>query len=599
MKKVYAAFLALAAAVGILQPYPTLRAQSTDFAPIDSMALQLLRDWKVPGMAVAIIEGGKGAYIKGYGLRDLEAQLPVDGQTLFCIGSATKAFTALGVLQQAEAGLLNLDDPVAVHLPSFRMSDPYVSRHLTVKDLLCHRSGLPRHDLSWYGSPASREALIARLEHLAPSAGFRESFQYQNLMFLTAGYLAGQVSQSDWETQIETQIFEPLGMERTGFDVAEMEADPNAARPYALEEEQEVTRVPYRDIRTIGPAGSIQASAAALIPWLGAQLNGGAWKGQTIASPASIAACQQPAMAISEAWGQALLFDNQGAPSAYGLGWFLSHHKGHRLVAHGGNIDGFSAEVALLPGDSIGVAILSNLNGTPAPRILRNFIFDYLLGEEGTDWNTPQLARWKEMSAKPEAAPEDLARLPGTRPSHPLADYTGVYHNPGYDDLVIVEAGDGQLGLKTVSDTGLIRLEHYHYDVFTPQENGYEQLKIQFISNEEGKISQLMAPLEPALPPLSFERQPENRDFTVEELQAFAGDYLIMGVQKVQVRVEDGALKLEVPGQPVYTLEHVEEETFRLRGLDGYKARFLTGRDGKAQKITLLQPNGQFTGERQ
>jgi len=593
MRIPFIAFLLSLLAVGQI----SAQLSPDQFKDFEQFAEQVRQDWNVPGFAVAVVKSDSLIYTKGFGLRDREKDLPVTPHTLFAIGSSSKAFTAMSVLQQVEEGRLELDAPVIRYLPNFRMWDDYVTMHLTVRDLLCHRSGLPRHDVAWYGSQASREELIRRLRYLEPNAGFRESFQYQNLMFMTAGYLAGQVAGSDWETQVRQHIFKPLDMKRSNFQVKKMAADDNAALPYHEPEDSQVVRMDYRNITVVGPAGSINSSAEEMSRWLMALLNGGKYEDRKMADAASVQQALSSNMVVLAAWRQALMVDNEGAPLTYGLGWFLSHHKGHRMATHGGNIDGFSAEVAMLPDDSLGVVILSNKNGSPLPGILRNYLFDLALGEQPTDWNGKLKTMVEQRKAAQQEEAEDIVRQEGTQPSHPLKHYAGTYAYPGYDPITVTFENDS-LFLQFAASKELLPLQHYHYDVFYNEHPVFKEIKVQFKTDLEGSVASLAMKVEPALDPVTFERQPESKKFTEEELQAFAGAYLIMGVQRISVSVEEGQLKMAVPGQPTYTLQHREGLKFDLEGLDGYTAVFQQNDTGEVTKLTMIQPNGQFQGEK-
>jgi len=223
-----------------------LPAQTKLLEGLDAEVEQIMQDWDVPGLGLGIVKGGEILLARGYGLRNVAEELPVDENTLFAIGSSSKAFTATAtaIVQLAEQGLLELDKPVIEYLPDFRMHDPYVTNNLTVRDLLCHRSGLPRHDLVWYGTDRNRRELFESLQYLKPSAGFREIFQYQNLMYMTAGYLSGQIKGSTWEQVVQEQLFDPLQMQRANFSVSAMQKDANHALPYGKEEEQ-VKKYPF------------------------------------------------------------------------------------------------------------------------------------------------------------------------------------------------------------------------------------------------------------------------------------------------------------------------------------------------------------------
>lgn len=593
MKQKTLAFLAalLLAGAGIFaQP------SSATLEEITTFVEQARQDWQVPGVAVGIVQGGRAVYTKGFGLRDVAAEEPVTEKTLFAIGSSTKAMTALSVLQLVDDGLAELDKPVLDYLPGFRMHDDYVTRHLTVRDLLCHRSGLPRHDAVWYGSEDSREELFQKLRYLAPNRGFREVFQYQNLMYMTAGYLAGQLAHSSWEERVKTRIFQPLEMNRANFSIGAMQKDPDHAKPYNKEGDQ-VKRMDFRNIDAIGPAGSVNASVEEMCHWLIAQLNGGKYEGAEIVSAASLAESHTPVIPVAGPLSGYLAFDNNGSPITYGLGWFISTHKGRPAIQHGGNIDGFSAMVAFLPQDSVGVVVLTNLNGTMLPAVIRNYIFDKMLGETVRDWNGEMLAMIRKMEEQQEGQEEeeDLKRVKGTQPSHKLAAYGGTYSHPAYGDITISPKGDS---LYFSYHTLEVALGHYHYDVFAGKSPLIGPVKVAFHTNIDGDVSRLSTVMEPALDAIIFERKAEEEAFTEAELDAFTGEYLIMGAQKLTVSRKGGELQMTVPGQPTYTLEYYKGLEFKLKGLNGYSALFQKAGSGKVSGLVMIQPNGQFKGEK-
>jgi len=566
------------------------------FQEIDTFVEQARQDWMVPGVAVGIVKGDQVVYTKGFGLRDAEAQKPVTENTLFAIGSSTKAMTALSVLQLVDDGLIGLDKPVLDYLPAFRMHDDYATRHLTVRDLLCHRSGLPRHDIVWYGAGDSREELFGKLQYLEPNRGFREVFQYQNLMYMTAGYLVGEVTHSSWEQQVQERIFNPLEMKRANFSVEAMQKDPDHAMPYKKEKDK-IERMDFRNIDAVGPAGSVNASASEMCRWLIAQLNGGKYGTNEIAQAASISECHRSVIPVSGPMSGFLAFDNNGGPITYGLGWFISTHKGRLAIQHGGNIDGFSAMVAFLPQDSIGVVVLTNLNGNMLPAIIRNYVFDKMLGEEVRDWNGEMLSMISKMEEqqKTQQGEQDLKRAEGTQPSHKIEAYAGQFTHPAYGTITISTEGDS---LHFSYHTFEVGLGHYHYDVFAGENPIAGKMKIAFHTNIDGEVGRLSTVLEPALDAICFERKAEKQAFTEAELDAFTGTYLIMGVQKLTASREGQELKLTVPGQPTYTLEYYKGLEFRLQGLKGYSALFQKDSEGKVTGLVMIQPNGQFKGEK-
>ncbi|MFQ6032023.1 MAG: serine hydrolase domain-containing protein, partial [Candidatus Zixiibacteriota bacterium] len=215
-----------------------------------------MKEWKVPGLAISIVKEDKVIYTKGFGFRDVKKGLKVTPHTLFAIGSCTKAFTAVAMGFLVDEGKLDWDKPVREYLPSFKLKDPFASERMTPRDLVCHRSGLPRHDLVWYNSSTSREELTHRLQYLEPSKDFRTTYQYQNLMFMTAGYMVGKIAGKTWEEFVRERILEPLGMEESNFSVEDSKKAPDFALPYFKDKQERVIEIPFRNIDNVGPAGS-------------------------------------------------------------------------------------------------------------------------------------------------------------------------------------------------------------------------------------------------------------------------------------------------------------------------------------------------------
>jgi CubicO group peptidase (beta-lactamase class C family) len=260
----------------------------------DAFAEKSLKDWKCAGFAIAVIQDGKVIFTKGYGLRDVQHNLPVTPQTLFAIGSSSKSFTvtSLGVL--VDRGKLDWDKPVRDYLPDFKMFDAFATERMTPRDLVTHRSGLPRHDMLWYNSGFSRQEMFERLRYLEPSKDFRTAFQYQNLMFMTAGYLAGHVAGSTWEQHVRKSIFEPLGMSSSNFSVEDSRKSADFSLPYNVVKEQ-IVEVPFRNIDTIGPAGSINSNVEDMAKYVLMHLA----KGKGVLSTGVAAQMQSPQMSIS------------------------------------------------------------------------------------------------------------------------------------------------------------------------------------------------------------------------------------------------------------------------------------------------------------
>lgn len=561
----------------------------------DKLVDQVMKDWKVPGLAICVVKNGKMIFAEGYGYRDVAGKQKVTTNTLFAIGSSSKAFTAtlIGIL--VDQGKLNWNKKVREYLPSFKLYDDYASENMNLVDLMCHRSGLPRHDLSWYGSTAKREDLFKRMRYMKPNSEFREVWQYQNFMFMTAGYLVGVALDTTWENALKTMLLEPLGMNATNTSVEEMKKAPDYALPYRENKDKQIEAVPFRNIDEMGPAGSINSNIIDMSKWLLLNLAKGKFAEKQIISESAIAMLHSPQMLVPSSPSAEILFPN--SITAYGLGWFIVTYREHSIIHHGGNIDGFSAFVTFAPKDNAGIVILTNRDSTPAGMIIAFNIYDRLFGLPQKDLNKTAKDFFEKAKAEAEKQQKekDKDRKLNTAPSHPLEDYAGEYGNPGYDSLTL-KIKDGKLigNYNGIEMTG----EHFHYDVFTfSNELLDEPMKVAFLSDLRGNINSLEIPIEPSLEPLRFEKLPEKAMQEKAFLEKFTGKYELMGIVVTISLKGDKTLFATVPGQPDYELVPYKGMEFNLKNLTGYSVEF-TEENGKVTKLTFKQPNGNFEAKR-
>ncbi|WP_244918744.1 serine hydrolase domain-containing protein [Paenibacillus dendritiformis] len=279
---------------------------------------QQMEQWKVPGLSIAVIQGQQIVMAEGFGLRNVEQGLEVTPETLFAIGSCTKAFTAMSAGMLVDEGKLDWDRPVKEYLPNFKLYDSIATERITIRDMLCHRSGLPRHDLMWYNAPFTREEIIERLQYLEPNHDFRSKWQYNNLMYMAAGYLVGQLAGVPWEQWVQERIFAPLRMDNSNFSIDEMERHPNAAVPY-IDKDNQVQATAYRNLDVIGPAGSINSNVMEMANWVLLQLNQGTFQGQQLVTEGSIATMHTPQMPC----GSSHFWKKELPICTYGLGCAL------------------------------------------------------------------------------------------------------------------------------------------------------------------------------------------------------------------------------------------------------------------------------------
>lgn len=560
---------------------------------LDDVIRQALIDFGVPGLGLGVVVDGEVVLAGGYGLRDVEAELPVTADTLFAIGSATKAFTTFVLGTLVDEGLVDWDEPVRSYLPEFRLADEHATAHLTVRDLVSHRSGLPRHDLSWYGSTADRAELMARLAHMEPFADLRERYHYQNLMFLTAGVLIERVTGDTWEEAVRGKIFEPLGMAGSNFAVADSQAASDHALPYHYEKGATV-RVPFRTIDAMGPAGSINSSINDMVRWLQLHLGEGEIDGRRLIHNGTLREMHTPQTVV----GGYPEPDSDTFLTAYGLGWFIESYRGHYRLHHGGGIDGFVTMVSFLPREGIGVVTLTNASGAALSPLLNQVVIDRLLGETGKDWLGEALERRARSEEVAEQATKDReqVRVPGTTPAHSLGGYAGEYANPGYGRLEVALVDDHlELGYNSMSAP----LEHWHYEVFEAPDDGTPGLgglRLQFRTSVEGRVDAVLVPMESEVADIVFLKQPDRRFEDPAVLERFTGVYEL-SAQRATVSLRGNRLQIEVPGQQTYLLTPVADTTFALGDMTGFSVTFVE-EDDRIVAVRFNQPNGVFTATR-
>ena len=553
----------------------------------------VIEGWKVPGAAIAIIKDGEIVLSRGFGLRNVAEGLEVTPETLFPIASCTKAFTTSSMALLADEGKLDWDSPVKDFIPSFKLYDSFATERLTPRDLVTHRSGLPRHDLMWYNSTSTRQELFDRLRHLEPNKDLRTTWQYQNLMYMTAGYLVGELSGQTWEEFVQQRIFTPLGMINSSFDINEAKQSPHCSRPY-MERKDEVQEIPFYAAQgAVAPAGAIVSSISDMSRWILLHANKGKFNDAQIISEGQMAQMHSPQMVMPETNKYAELTD-----ATYGMGWFIHSYRGHRMVEHGGNIDGFSSLVTLLPQENIGIVILTNMNGSAVPYILTYNIIDRLLSLEEVPWNERFRKEHDELK-EAEARGKDKSetdRVQGTSPSHPLEAYTGDFEHPGYGTISIEQKGDQ---LQATFNSMEFPLKHYHYDIFDAVVERFDlTIKMSFSTNTKGDIDSLSAPMEPVVKDIVFKRVPNRQMENKSFLAQFTGIYEVMGMQVTVALKGENALTVSIPGQPTLELVPYKGTEFHIKGLSGFAVEFKQDEAGTVTETILIQPNGVFTAKK-
>lgn len=453
--------------VGVLGLAVAVQPAASQSAPLQDLEAYIeqgMRDWEIPGLAIAVIRGDSVVFSQGYGVRELGSPEPVDVHTIFAIGSASKSFTSAAVAMLVDEGEVAWDDAATLHLPELQLHDPYASRELTVSDLLTHRSGLSRGDLVWYATDFDRDEILRRTRFLEPSWSFRSQFGYQNIMYLAAGQIIPAVTGQSWDDFVHERIFDPLGMAVSSTSTHALEAMDNVASPHA-EIDDELRPVPWRNIDNIGPAGSINSNVYEMAGWVKMQLGQGEFGGGQLLSEEKIAEMHTPETLVRIEGGWAAM-----APEshfmAYGLGWFLNDHQGRKVIQHGGNIDGMHALVGMMPEEDVGLVILTNRNPNSLTYAVMYRVFDAYLGVAETDWSARLIARRDSLQQREEERRQEVeeSRVTGTRPSLEMESLTGTYRHPMYGDVTVSLEDGGAVVRRGPNFIG--DLDHWHYDTF-------------------------------------------------------------------------------------------------------------------------------------
>jgi CubicO group peptidase (beta-lactamase class C family) len=567
---------------------------------LDAKFQSLLADWKTPGFAVAIVEKNKVVYARGFGYRDYENKIPVTPNTLFAIGSCTKAFTSslLGILRNENK--VDFDKSPEKYLPELKFYNKEMDNYITIRDMMCHRTGLPRHDYSWYFFPTdSRDSLLRRIRFQEPSAGIREKYQYNNFMFMLQGLIVERITGKTWEDNIAESFFKPIGMTGSNMSVESLGKSDDAAFGYNLRSDSIIDKVDYYHIKGMSPAGSINSSVNDMSKWVITWINGGKFDGKEIVPASYISEAISSQMVASAA------LPSKEHPdlflSNYGFGWSLSSYRGHYLVQHGGAIDGFSALTCFFPGDSIGIIILVNQNGSTIPSIVRNIAADNMLKLPVTDWNKYFKTEWeKVLKSQKEVESKTVSnRKSGTVPSQKLTSFTGRYFNPGYGTIKIIAERDSLFSILPLKK---LWLKHYNYDTFQPFEitkKGIDttensELRFNFHTSDMGEIEAVSVKMEQTLEPLIFKRQPDIINLDKGKLNTYTGEYTLGEIVARIYTKTDQTLYLFVPGQPEYELIPTGVNKFSIKKLDGYSIEFVEDQNKNITGVLFIQPNGTF-----
>ncbi|MGZ8310937.1 MAG: serine hydrolase [Allosphingosinicella sp.] len=488
--------------LAFLLPAPALADPPAGFA---ERVERLRETLGVPGATIAIVEDGRTTFARGFGITDMDAPRPVDADTNFATGSTGKAFTVAALALLVDQGRIGWDDKVIDHMPDFRMYDPWVTREMTIRDLLVHRSGLglgagdllfvPRSDLS-------REETMRRLRHIRPATSFRSGYAYDNVLYMVAGQLIEEVSGQTWEQFVRENVLRRIGMNRATVDVAGRGADANRALPHArlngairgigdqvrLDENNSISP-------NAAPAGGLQISANDMSRWLAVQLGHGAVPGgERLFSEAQSREMWTPVVLTPSGSAPEALRLAQPMFSTYALGWTVQDYRGARLVWHGGAVFGSLAAVALLPDRNVGIYVAVNSEEGEMVRGLMYELLDHYLDQPRHDW--PE--RLREFKQQRSAAAVASLQAPAAQPARvgpslPIARYAGDFADPWYGTINIREA-NGALEVTFPHSLGLkATLEHWQYDTFRTRFNdtNMEPAYVTFQLDANGRVDRI------------------------------------------------------------------------------------------------------------
>jgi CubicO group peptidase (beta-lactamase class C family) len=445
---------------------PARSAEQPADPAINRILCEAQQRWHAPGIAAVIVREDKVIYCDGVGVRELGRKDVVTADTLFAIGSCTKAFAAAALALLVQEGKADWEDPVRKHLPWFRLDDPLADRDVRLCDLFCHRIGLAAHDLLWYAAPWSIEESVRRMAFLQRHTSFRSTYEYNNLAYLAAGLAIGAIAKQPWHIFVQKRLFKPLRMKDAVFTSGKAQEAANHASPHGHDARGKVTVIPwYSDDQQIRASGSIKTSVRDLGQWLRLQLANGKIDGKQVVSAAALEETRTPRIPVPLGAAER----EAGATQAsYALGWHISDYRGHAIHQHGGAVAGFRARIVLAPRKKLGLVVLTNLEDMGIVNAAGNNLLDYLLGLEKKDWNAFFTQEHDKAKAAKEERLKKLKKVSGTK-AKDLDLYVGAYSEPAYG-TVKIEQKDGALCLKWSSFS--LPLMHFHYDTFlTPEKD--------------------------------------------------------------------------------------------------------------------------------
>ena len=483
------AFLFVAISPNFAQRKSSIPTQADTLNNINSFVLGMMAEWKIPATSITIVKDGKPYYSSAYGLKNIAKNLPATVNTLFPIASCTKSFTAtaLGIL--ADEGKLDWNKPIKEYMPDFQLFDEVATNTVTARDILSHRTGLPRHDFVWLFNNNDRESIFKNMKYLKPSKTLYAQYQYNNLMYNVTGVLVERLSGKTWENFVREKILIPLEMKSTVLTYPEMFKSPDYAMSYKLENELMVEVGFGSNVDAIGAAGAVKSNAVDMTNWLLMQLQNGQFNGKQIISEKNLKENHTPIQIVYPAEAK---YPELGF-SSYGMGWNINVYRGNQRRQHNGSVEGFRSQMTVFPNNNLGIFITTNTGAVDYNfvNIISNYIADNLLNMSQIDWSSRlkkdrEDAKFEEEKKKKEY---NANRKMGAMMSHPIDYYAGVFEHPAYGLLQIFKT---DRGLRAVYHNKQVELTHFHYDFF--EGNDFlEGVTFNFLTNLKGDIDKIVA----------------------------------------------------------------------------------------------------------
>lgn len=549
---------------------------SIDFS---GMIQSVMEQAQTPGLAFGVVHKDQIIFQQGFGFRDVEQRLPVDHQTLFPIGSSSKAFLGAAFAMLAQSGAIHLDDAVQKTIPEFQLIDKQVSQAVTWRDMLCHRTGMPRHEFVWIPENLSSDAIVKRLAHLPLSEPFRQTFQYCNLMYVAASNFLTRLTKQSFEEYMLDTLFQPLGMNRTCCSMQEALKRDNVSASYKTGSDGSEKLPPLLRDNVLG-AGAIVSTIEDMCQWLMALV-----QDNPTFSRSMVEECIRPNCFTSLGIINFVPNQRYALNAGYGLGWCNEVYRGHRLVHHGGSINGYNALVAFLPDQQYGFVCLHNHSNPMVHKAIVLSAMDQLLDLPTVDWAAVLLPLMHEFEQQAERAKKHQPA--NTKPpTHDQSSYVGEYYHPGYG-MVCVRQDGSQLVLQYGEFQ--CAMKHLHYNTFQIDFAQFNLVEnITFHISSYGDINGLELVTDAALPATQFIKQATSELTSKDYLQQFTGKYQTSGVE-LEISLALDHLVLHQPQGQDLQLKSVTKDNFELAKSAEVRLSFVRASDGGVASFDLHQ----------